>query len=508
MALATLATLLALSGCSGRTTGPTDVALDGAGKRKARLTAVGSCDQSCTAFMRWRRVGDSAWTEGPRFDVGRVTNAPWGQTATGLTAGVAYEYQACGKESSMSAFVCVGPNGKVGTTHKFVAQSAGWGQFHHDPSLSGHNPLEITLSPGNVGSLTRAWSANIPGTGAVVGSPAVADGVVYTTVSPAQGSAYLAAFPAFCATGGASCDPLWRGPIATPAASATPAVLDDVVYVGGGSTLYAFSASGCWSATCAPLWTGTTAGPIVSSPTTFNGLVYVGTGGTDKSLYTFERRGCGAATCSPDSRRPTFGAVSTAAVGNVGRGNAVIVGAARHAYGFFENGSLAWTRATDGTITAPVVSIQGMLHIGSADGTLHSLTLDTGTLQWTGPTGGAIRAAPAYAEGVVHVGSDDGKLYAFPYLCATNGISCTPSWTGATGGPVRSAPAVANGVVYAGSADGRLYAFAAGGCGSPTCTPLASPRPGSGVDPTSAPAVAGGVVYVSGGGSLHAYTLP
>jgi hypothetical protein len=109
------------AGCSGHTTGATAITQQSDGSFSAQLNAVGSCDSTCTAFMRWRVVGTSAWTESARFTVGQVTNASWSRTATGLFPRAPYEYQGCGKESAQSQFTCVGPDGTPATTQRFLA---------------------------------------------------------------------------------------------------------------------------------------------------------------------------------------------------------------------------------------------------------------------------------------------------------------------------------------------------------------------------------------------------
>ena len=156
-----LVTALVLAGCSGRTTGATNITVQGDGSVSAALNAIGSCSQSCTAYVRWRVVGSSTWTNAQPFNVGAVTNAPWWQTATGLVAGTQYEYQACGKEASYSQFVCVGPDGGANSTQKFVATpgSTDWSQLRFGPSGLGLNPFEITINTGNAGNLTQAWHA-------------------------------------------------------------------------------------------------------------------------------------------------------------------------------------------------------------------------------------------------------------------------------------------------------------------------------------------------------------
>jgi parallel beta-helix repeat protein len=115
-----LAMILITASCSGRTTGASHFS---SANNTIRLNAVGSCDTTCTAFIRYRVVGASSWTNTPSFDVpNKVTNAPWSRTVTVLP-GARYEYQACGKESSQNQFFCAGPDGTSATTEPFTAGS-------------------------------------------------------------------------------------------------------------------------------------------------------------------------------------------------------------------------------------------------------------------------------------------------------------------------------------------------------------------------------------------------
>ena len=135
-----------VAGCSGRTTGATIVT-----DTTARLNAVGSCDTNCQAFIRWRKAGTSAWTNGPVINVGKATDVPWSHDASGLTADTAYEYQACGKEQSYSGYVCVGPEGQVNAVHTFrttggnVRQPPGFTETTVFSGLSA--PTAIRFSP-------------------------------------------------------------------------------------------------------------------------------------------------------------------------------------------------------------------------------------------------------------------------------------------------------------------------------------------------------------------------
>jgi outer membrane protein assembly factor BamB len=134
------------------------------------------------------------------------------------------------------------------------------------------------------------WTANTSAEPSLtLSSPAISNGVVYIG---ANGN--LWAFGATCATGGATCSPLWTAPIRDSASS--PAVANGVVYVGD----QAFSATGCGAPTCTPSWNGTTGGIDASSPASpsiANGVDYVGS--QDGALYAFQVGcGTGGATCA------------------------------------------------------------------------------------------------------------------------------------------------------------------------------------------------------------------
>ena len=73
-------------------------------------------------------------------------------------------------------------------------------------------------------------------------------------------------------------------------------------------------------------------------------------------------------------------------------------------------------------------------------------------LVWKFKTGAAVRSSPAVSNGVVYVGSDDGYLYAVDVQ------SGQQRWAFKTGGKVRGSLAVAGGAVYFRSGDGILYA--------------------------------------------------
>ena len=73
-------------------------------------------------------------------------------------------------------------------------------------------------------------------------------------------------------------------------------------------------------------------------------------------------------------------------------------------------------------------------------------------VKWKFHTGGYVNSSPAVVQGVVYVGSADGTMYA---LDEGSGKAL---WRFRTGSRVVSSPAVSAGVVYFGSYDGNFYA--------------------------------------------------
>jgi outer membrane protein assembly factor BamB len=51
--------------------------------------------------------------------------------------------------------------------------------------------------------------------------------------------------------------------------------------------------------------------------------------------------------------------------------------------------------------------------VGSTDGVLYALDLDTGKERWRFETGSSITASPAVADGCLVIGTLDGEVYCF-----------------------------------------------------------------------------------------------
>ena len=101
-----------------------------------------------------------------------------------------------------------------------------------------------------------------------------------------------------------------------------------------------------------------------------------------------------------------------------------------------------WRFTTGGwVLTAPVV-VDGVVYVGSDDGSLYALDADSGEMLWSFATGDAIRSVPAVVDGTVYFGSNDNHLYA---VDAATGEGL---WRHDTGDWVQYSPAVGNGMVY------------------------------------------------------------
>jgi outer membrane protein assembly factor BamB len=112
----------------------------------------------------------------------------------------------------------------------------------------------------------------------------------------------------------------------------------------------------------------------------------------------------------------------------------------------------------DGAATSsPAVDTNGIIYIGTGQGTVDAFQPGTPAPKWSFPAAGGqpITTTPAIANGTVVVGSDNGYVYG---LSAANG---SQTWQQLTGGAVQSSPVIATGnnIAYVGSSDGKLYAY-------------------------------------------------
>ena len=346
-----------------------------------------------------------------------------------------------------------------------------WPKFHFDLGSTGYNPLENVLGPETVGNLTTRWKF---ATGGYVGSPTIANGVVYIGTSTGN---YGALFALNAATGAL----LWK--YTTQGGVATATVANGVVYFGSveSQNVYALNA-----ATGELLWQYTVERGVVASPAVVNGVVYVGD--WYRHFYALD-----AATGALIWKDAIAGAGSPA----LANGVVYVVGDEHNMYALDANtGTQLWMYAMGGNIFSWPAVVNGVVYVGSANGfdsIMYALNATTGALLWASPPGNIIESSPAVANDVVYIGNWDSNMYA---LDANTGAQL---WRYTTGNVINTAAAVANGVVYFGSGDHNLYALNA------STGALLWQYPGD----FSPPAVINGMVYVgSDDGYLYAFGLP
>jgi outer membrane protein assembly factor BamB len=77
-----------------------------------------------------------------------------------------------------------------------------------------------------------------------------------------------------------------------------------------------------------------------------------------------------------------------------------------------EQPKLLWERKLGGPIQSSAAIVQGTVFVGSDDGKIYALALDTGAVRWSFATGGPVEASPLVRGGIVYVGSSDATFYA------------------------------------------------------------------------------------------------
>ena len=169
-------------------------------------------------------------------------------------------------------------------------------------------------------------------------------------------------------------------------------------------------------------WTFKTGGAVYSSPTYYNGDIYIGS--DDNNLYCF------------------------------------------HA----TDGKLKWKFNTQGIVRCKPAIADGNVYFESDDGNLYALSAKSGSKLWSHNIGNKIKrilpntifkgnywdymqSSPCVNNGTVFAGSGDSCLYALD--SKTGNLK----WKFRTGGIVRSSPTVSNGIIYFGSWDGFIYAL-------------------------------------------------
>jgi outer membrane protein assembly factor BamB len=253
----------------------------------------------------------------------------------------------------------------------------------------------------------------------------------------------------------------------------SPAIANGVVFVGSlDNNLYAVD-----QLTGTQKWKFKTDGPISSSPAVADGLVYFSS--HDGVLYAvaaesgvlkwvfaseggerrFEAKGLhGASPASQTIPDPYDLFTSSPAVfsGRVyfgsGDGNVYCLDAL--------TGVMQWKFATRDVVRASPAIANNTVYIGSLDSNLYALDAETGSEKWRFKAGDdpvdhnqvGFQSSPAVVDGTVYVGCRDAHVYA---IDATTGRKKWDYYTRKSW--VTSSPAVRDGVVYSVTADTHLF---------------------------------------------------
>jgi outer membrane protein assembly factor BamB len=301
--------------------------------------------------------------------------------------------------------------------------------------------------------------------GPIIGSPAVANGVVF--IGSIDGNLY--------AVDQETGKQKWKfKTLASRQVSSSPAVANGVVYFGGfDGVCYALDAE-----TGTVKWTflaeferrfegkrlhgyppGYQTIPdswdlYTSSPAIFNGRVYFGSG--DGNVYALD-----AQTGVPQWKFATGDIVhASPAVAN----NTVYIGSwDSYLYALdaetgqekwrFKTGEDSFMHNQQGFQSSPAVA-DGVVYTGCRDGHLYAIEASTGRKKWDYPTSKAwVNSTPAVRDGIVYAGTSDGYRF-----FALDGRTGRLKFILDAKGAVFSSPAVAGELAYVGVSNGRLLA--------------------------------------------------
>ena len=230
------------------------------------------------------------------------------------------------------------------------------------------------------------------------------------------------------------------------------------------SILFLFASTGSKAAKIT--WTYKTRGAVYSSPTYYNGNLYIGS--DDNNLYCLN-----ATNGQVKWSFPTHGIVRCKPA--IANGTVYFASDDGNLYALkAQSGTKLWSynignkikRILPNTIfrgnywdymqSSPYIN-QDAVFVGSGDSCLYAIDSKTGKLLWKFHTGGIIRSSPTVYNGQVYFGSWDGFIYA---LKANEG---TFVWKYDTRGKyyknVQPSPQIANGILYCGSRNPYFYAL-------------------------------------------------
>lgn len=156
-----------------------------------------------------------------------------------------------------------------------------------------------------------------------------------------------------------------------------------------------------------PLWSFKCEDEIRSTPTIFQGILYVGS--YDNNLYALN-----AADGKFQWKYPTEGGVVSRPV--IAEGNIIFGSEDRRLHVVsLRSGKVVWTYYADGPIRSSPRIAEGHIFIGSDDRHLHAVNLNTGRMAWRFETADAVRSTPFVINNMAYIGCESGDYYAIDF---------------------------------------------------------------------------------------------
>lgn len=115
--------------------------------------------------------------------------------------------------------------------------------------------------------------------------------------------------------------------------------------------------------------------------------------------------------CSEDATMPSEVTSTAGATQDwwIHRGDRSLSGVAKGSLS--DKPELAWTFPTEGAVTSSAAIVDGVVYIGSVDGHLYALDLETGEKKWSYKTEDSVESAPLVLDGKIYFGSNDCFVY-------------------------------------------------------------------------------------------------
>lgn len=216
-------------------------------------------------------------------------------------------------------------------------------------TMAGGGPTHDGLMPGPAPDASPVLAWQFDTGGELYAAPTIADGILYVTSKAGMLHAVDAA------TG----TELWSHEVTTYVTRATPAIVDGVVYVGGGFSFMALDAASGSTIWSIPVQYGGQA-----SPTVRDGLVVV------------------------SSQQGWILALSA------------------------DSGKIAWRLPTEGVVFGAAAITSDAVIYGTDEGILYSVDRVSGTLDWREDVGGGVYAAPVATGDIVLATTRAGEVHA------------------------------------------------------------------------------------------------